>query len=217
MRVRNSRYYLIALAAVFALGPASAAEMPVKAPALFSPVPVSHWTGFYAGVHLGGAWGYFRNDGLNAGPDESSGSVIGGAQLGYNWQSGRLVFGLEGDFSAFDIHADTPAVGSFNERWTSSLRGRLGYAVENYLAYLTGGVAFTHVETALTGGGSGSATIAGPAFGFGIETMFAPHWTGRVEALYMGVPLHTFNILGGPVVGGSHNYTVRAGVNYLFN
>ena len=136
--------------------------MPVKAPALFSPVPVVQWTGFYVGAHVGGAWGYFRNNGLNIGPDESSGGYIAGGQLGYNWQSGRMVLGLEGDISAIDIHASTPAIGSFKENWTSTVRARVGYAVENYLAYLTGGVAFTHVEAAVTDGGSDRPPWQGP-------------------------------------------------------
>jgi outer membrane immunogenic protein len=172
----------------------------------------------YVGVHVGGAWGYFRSNAFNIGPVESSGSFIAGGQLGYNWHiAPRWVIGIEGDISAIDIHATTPAIGSFSEDWTSTLRVRFGYAIENYLAYVTGGLAFTSVEAQVTGGGSGSNTVTGGVVGFGVEAMFTPHWTGRLEALYMNVPTQTFTILGGPVVGGSHNYTVRAGVNYLFN
>lgn len=216
--MRRVRFGLLASVAVVGFASlASAADMPVKAPGYFSPVPAAQWNGFYVGAHLGGAWGYFRGNAINIGPDESSGSYIIGGQLGYNWQSGRMVLGIEGDISAVDIHASTPAIGSFREDWTSTIRARLGYTVENYLAYLTGGVAFTQVEAQVTGGGSASTNLAGATFGVGVEMMFAPHWSGRVEALYMSVPVHSFNVLGGPVVGGSHNYTVRAGVNYLFN
>ena len=124
--------------------------MSVKAPGPFSPVPVANWSGFYVGAHLGATWGYFTNSSLNIGPTNSDGGVSGGGQVGYNIQRGRWVFGVEGDGSVIDITADTPAIGSFTERWTTSLRGRLGYAVENYLAYLTGGVAFTNAKAALT-------------------------------------------------------------------
>ena len=184
---------------------------------MLSPVPAVNWTGFYVGGHLGGAWGYFRNNGTNIGPSDVGGGFAGGGQGGFNYQMGRVVLGVEGDISAIDIHADTATIGDFKEKWTSSIRGRLGYTVEDYLAYLTAGAAFTHVTTSVTGGGSGSATVAGFTGGFGVEKMFTPNWSARVEALYANVPLHTFNITGGPVIGGSHNYIVRVGVNYLFH
>jgi outer membrane immunogenic protein len=203
---------------LFGLGPAAAAELPVKAPGLYSPVPAANWTGFYVGVHAGGAWGYFRRSNLVIGPFGSDGGFIGGGQLGYNWQSGRWVFGVEGDISAIGIDADTATVGDFHENWTSTARVRVGYAIERYLAYLTGGVAFTGVETSLVGTpGSQSATVAGATVGFGVETMLTPNWTARVEALYIDVPKHRFLVGLVPVEAGSNNYTVRAGLNYLFH
>jgi outer membrane immunogenic protein len=76
---------LVALATVCGLGSAIAADLPVKAPSPYSPVPVWNWSGFYLGAHLGGAFGNFRNNSPTfAGPGGSSGSVMGGGQLGYN-------------------------------------------------------------------------------------------------------------------------------------
>src|SRR5271166_3433873 len=100
---------LLASAAVAALAaPAFAADLPVayptKAPAY---VAAYNWTGFYVGVNLGGAWArntntdtFFNAAGVPVGINSSSSTnsgVIGGGQIGYNWQTGNLVFGLEAD------------------------------------------------------------------------------------------------------------------------
>jgi outer membrane immunogenic protein len=89
-------------------GPAMAADLPVKAPLMQAPLAYS-WTGFYVGANIGYGWGNAKS-GLIDLPDTAfvsslpghSGNmngVIGGGQIGYNWQMGNTVFGLEGDFS----------------------------------------------------------------------------------------------------------------------
>ena len=219
MRTGASAFGIVfTLFLALATGRAAAAELSVKAPGPFSPVPVADWSGFYVGGSLGATWGYFRNNNVTIGPNGSDGGFSGGGQAGYNFQRGRWVFGAEGDFSLIDITANTATIGSFTERWTSSVRGRLGYAVENFLPYLTVGVAFTQAKAELTSSGqSASKVVAGVTGGFGVEMMFAPNWSARAEALFTDVPKETFNVVGGPVVGGSYNYTVRGGVNYWFH
>lgn len=216
MRTGTSAFGVVfALLLALAATRVTAAERTVKAPGPFSPVPVADWGGFYVGGNLGATWGYFKNNNLTVGPTGTGGNVSGGGQVGYNFQRGRWVFGAEGDASLIDVRASSNTVGSFKERWTSSLRGRFGYAVENYLAYLTAGVAFTNVKAELTATGtSESRTLAGVIAGFGVEMMIAPNWSARVEALYTDVPKHTFTPAGGTMVGGSDNFTIRAGANY---
>src|SRR3990172_5088830 len=90
-----------ALAMVTIMGAANAADiqrrqaMPAKAPMYMA--PAYNWTGFYIGVNGGGGWG--RSDWSNAGgtaDSNLSGGLVGGT-IGYNYQAGQAVFGLEGD------------------------------------------------------------------------------------------------------------------------
>jgi len=140
---------------VLALGSqAAAADLPVKAgPA---PVPVYDWSGFY----VGGFGGYaFGNQNLNnaLGPAgfanfttnwETLGA-FGGGEIGYNWQSGNIVFGIEADGAGSNIQgrdnfALTDVNGlpmdDFNKlKWVASLRARGGIAVDRLLLFFDGG------------------------------------------------------------------------------
>src|SRR5215208_1805914 len=104
---------LFVLASATALTSASAlaadlGRMPVKASPLDMVAPAANWNGFYIGGHIGGVW---NNDDDGSGPGNgtgpglgngtgpgggNSGSLIGGGQIGFNWQAGGLVFGVEG-------------------------------------------------------------------------------------------------------------------------
>src|SRR5512142_2640175 len=79
---------------------ASAADMPVKAPVPKVVNAPYDWTGLYLGGHVGYLWGRTRveEDGIVTEPNASTNGAIGGVMAGYNWQSGPIVFGLEGDF-----------------------------------------------------------------------------------------------------------------------
>jgi outer membrane immunogenic protein len=150
--------------------------MPARAPVYKAPAAVvaDSWTGFYIGGHVGGAWtdidssvtDVFRTfafpvQNLSA----SDSSVIGGAQIGYNWQfAPNWVLGIEADWSWTDLNpgariSPIPATGggviaggSFvstaaDVNWLASLRGRIGYTWDNrWLAYFTGGVAWADVD-----------------------------------------------------------------------
>jgi outer membrane immunogenic protein len=77
------------------------------------------WTGLYGGVHVGSA---------DAGDD----ALVGGVQLGRNWQSGHMVYGIEGDISLSD---------SDDIDWMGTVRGRLGYLFSpSILGYGTAGL-----------------------------------------------------------------------------
>jgi outer membrane immunogenic protein len=207
------------LAAVAVVGFASvafAADMPVKAAPMVAPVAAFSWTGFYVGAHLGGIGGNFRNDPAIIGPTGTGGSVMGGTQIGYNWQINQFVLGAEADVSWINVPASSPGA-SFKEDWMSTFRLRAGHTMGNYLLYVTGGVALTDLKANVTGGGSATAMQSGFTVGGGLETfLWSLHWTGRVEYLYVDVPKHTFNIVGGPVTGGSSNHIGRVALNYKF-
>jgi outer membrane immunogenic protein len=158
-----------------------------------------------------------------------TGGLIGGT-LGYNWQAGALVFGLEGDYSWADISGSSAICGpafamhSCGTKLESlgTFRGRLGYAIGatgNVLLYATGGLALgdVHAWDALTPA-SGREFRAGWTVGAGVEAAFAPNWTAKLEYLYVDLgKAHLFDII--PTVPETVSFNtniIRAGINYKF-
>ena len=121
----------------FLTTPAAAADLYGKAPA-FAAAPFSgyNWNGAYVGVNLGYQWGKVTNW-----PSTSPNGVMGGVQVGYNWQVGQFVFGAEADLQGSGAE-DTFAAWKFSNPWFGTVRGRAGYAMNNVLAYATGGLAY---------------------------------------------------------------------------
>jgi outer membrane immunogenic protein len=228
-------------AITLATAPASAADMAVKAPPP-APLPVIYdWSGFYIGIN--GGWGSSRNcwDFVTAagaviadGCADRSGGLFGG-QLGYRWQTGGWVFGLEaqGDWAdlsstrvslfdpTFSTRVRTDAIGLFT--------GQIGYAWNAALFYVKGGAAVTNnnFDILTTVGGvnlaSASATRWGAAVGVGFEYGFAPNWSFGVEYdhLFMGDANNSFSVVN-PVVAGALNRIsqdvdmVTLRINYRF-
>jgi outer membrane immunogenic protein len=196
------------------------------------------WTGFYAGLNIGGVWGrsdpnttigcpatgYFCTPalfttngpqiaGLASGSKNSIG-FTGGAQVGYNWQVGNIVYGLEGDFGAFHLQGSTGGTAlystgapgrsfnvgtSYQTDWLATARGRLGWALSNFLLYGTGGLALTELKVSnsfmddivVPGVASGaiesasdSAVRVGWTVGAGAEWALSSHWAIKAEYLY---------------------------------
>jgi outer membrane immunogenic protein len=172
-----------------------------------APLNSFSWAGPYLGGNLGYEWGSVSNN-----PTKPSG-FAGGAQAGYNWQMGSWVFGVEGDIEASAAN-DTFAPWKFSNPWFGTLRGRAGYAISNVLFYGTGGLAFGEL-TGQTFGLSESHTTAGWTAGLGAEVGLAPHWSAKIEYLYVDLSSSQFVT----VTGTQHGYrfgTFRAGVNYHF-
>ena len=216
---------LAALVVVTGAAPALAADQParklIKAPSASD--PAYNWGGWYVGVNAGGNWG--RSDVANtfntgtsaiplpnqpATPTAGSTSLTpngftAGAQLVYNHQVDRWLFGVEADAGFFGARQtrkiDTPfpiTVSSFTTSnavstdWLFTLRPRVGYAVDRTLFYATGGLALTELK--YNGGFSDgliqaeaagfTKTKAGWAAGLGIEHAFTKNWTAKVEYLY---------------------------------
>ena len=157
---------------------------PVMAPVA---VPLAYnWSGFYVGAHGGGAWGNhcFDNLAVDAGCHDGSGWV-GGGQVGFNWQSGQWVFGLEFSGSAvgLDGNHNHPILGRFESDVGGLFlfTGKLGIAWSNVLAYVTGGGAWVHTSHTLTAPLLGSATVDADRWGWtiggGLEFGFAQNWS----------------------------------------
>ena len=205
---------------VLAIAPASAADlqrrpaMPAKAPVYVA--PVYNWTGFYVGINGGGGWG--RSDvsaPFPSGSFDTSGGLVGGT-IGYNWQMNQIVFGVEGDGDWSDIRGSAPCAGTtcqVRNDWLATARGRLGYAFDRFLPYVTGGAAFGNIRTNIAGVGSADESKAGWTVGGGVEYGLSGPWSIKAEYLYVDLGN------GGSVLGSSskfHTNIVRAGLNYRF-
>jgi len=188
------------------------------------PAPLTRvydWTGFYFGANGGGGWGHSFWSGPGIGFGLTGGQV--GGTVGYNKQLGNIVFGVEGDidWSSFDggsNSAGCPVNCSTSDSWISTERGRIGYAFDRFLPYITGGLAVGDIRAAALGVGSGSAVNAGWTLGAGLEYALPGNWSLKAE--YLRVDLGRFNCTGCSAlppdnVSLSEN-VFRAGVNYHF-
>ena len=192
-----------------AAGAAVAADLP-RGPAPYYSAPAMsglyNWSGPYAGLNIGYEWGKVTN---TAG--EPSG-LMGGGQLGYNWQSGQFVFGAETDIQ-FSGANDTFAPWKFANPWFGTLRGRVGYAFNNILVYGTLGLAYGELKGTFLALDE-TRTEVGWAGGVGAEYGFTPNWSAKVEYLYMDLASRSFSITG--TDNGLHANLLRLGVNYHF-
>ena len=232
----------VVCALLCAVDVACAADLPV-APAPYipppAPPPVYNWSGFYIGVN-GGATFANLSETLTivggplaggSGTGTSSGnSVLGGGQVGFNWQVDRAVFGIEGDFDGSALNAkNNPNSGissTIKWPWMATIRGRVGAAFDRVLIYGTAGAAFTDASASITAPGLGtlfnaSQVDSGWTAGAGVENAFAPNWIARAEYLYVDTQLSLSGALVGS--GGTLSYSgplkqniIRVGINYKF-
>lgn len=263
---------LLATVALSAMaGVASAADLPYRrsAPAMmpaFVSVPVFTWSGMYIGVNAG--YG-FAGDGnittsgntavttnnVNAGfraatvKNEPQG-FVGGGQIGYNYQIGSLVLGFETDIQYTDLEKTTnfrsgrgdPSSYRTSMDYLGTVRGRLGYAMDRFMVYATGGLAYGDVNNSAVFSsfapgnqvqfvGRRSGIETGYAVGGGIEyAMPAFNFGGsaatlKVEYLYYDLGTNNVTVRGVLPTNLANSYNsrfsndghiVRAGLNFKF-
>ncbi|HTS39888.1 MAG TPA: outer membrane protein [Xanthobacteraceae bacterium] len=224
--------------------PALASDLPPSAmpTARAAPRPVGYnWNGFYAGGNIGYSWGKWDSTGavVNGSDSPSVNGMIGGLQLGYNWmQINRWLLGLEADIqisgerkstdwvtAAGFTFAGLPVAGTavhnaWKFPWFGTVRGRIGYAPDNWLLYFTGGLAYGQTKSEITTptvSMSDSVTKWGWTIGGGVEAPVAAQWTAKIEYLYIDLGSRTF--FAGttlPVSSNLHDNVIRLGVNYKF-
>ena len=219
------RLCLASIGLVALAGAAAAADLARPQPVPYYPkaavfAPPYSWTGFYVGINGGGGFG--RSNWDSTGSRNISGGLVGGT-VGYNYQFGQVVTGLEGDIDWADISGSTtnacPPGCKTNDTWLATARGRLGYAADRFMPFVTAGAAFGDIHASAPGFASSSATKTGWTAGAGLEAALGANWTAKVEYLY--VDLGSFNC--GLVCGAAATDKVsfnanllRAGVNYKF-
>ncbi|MCA0407119.1 MAG: porin family protein [Proteobacteria bacterium] len=207
---------------------ASAADLGYKKP---SPVPVMakyNWTGLYVGIQ--GGYGFsdgIRHDQTAPAPASSGsfklkGGLVGGT-IGYNYQlANNIVLGAEGDYAWSGVKGSTfvgcAAGCSTNIRSFGTARVRVGYAIDRFMPYITGGLALGDVRGSAGGNLTGSEFRAGWTLGAGLEAAVWNNVTAKVEYLY--ADLGKFNYAppatGFVIKTPAKAHIIRAGLNYRF-
>jgi len=183
------------------------------------------WTGMYVGLQAGYGWGDSRHvdsAGVSTGRFDTDG-FMGGGTLGYNMQSGQIVWGLETDFSFSDVGGGTTVLGagySSGVDWLWTVRGRVGLDMNGWMPYITGGLAVADINAAslvgFPGVASNSDTKAGWTIGGGLEVKMDRNWSFKAEYLY--VDLGQLSVATPtPIKADFENlHIVRGGLNYKF-
>ncbi|MCP3470248.1 outer membrane beta-barrel protein [Bradyrhizobium sp. CCGUVB1N3] len=185
------------LVALSAAAPAVAADLAARPYTKAPPAMVAaiyDWSGFYIGINGGGGSAHTTWDFVGTGTEGShnaTGGTVGG-QIGYRWQTGQWVFGVEGQGNWADFSGDNVSA-LFADRNRSRINsfglitGQVGYAWNNVLVYAKGGAAVVgdkfDVYSTATGAllASTSQTRWGGTVGAGLEVGFAPNWSVGVE------------------------------------
>jgi outer membrane immunogenic protein len=211
------------LAAGLTGGTAAAADLtPRYAPPPRAPLysPLYNWTGFYVGINGGGGWGSSQWDGVDK--FDISGGMIG-ATVGYNWQFSQWVVGVEGDVDWTSIGGSTnvfcPLGCETRNHWLATVRGRLGYAFDRFLPYVTAGLAVGDIEATVPGFPAGSVTSAGWAAGGGIEFGVVSNVSVKAEYLFVDLSDYNCGFNCGLVANGNVSFyanTFRGGLNIRF-
>lgn len=233
----------LALASVAALaltaGAAQAADLRAPAPAPMAeatPVYPTLWSGFYVGAHVGYGWG--QADGDYVDPSIPTGGsyshdvdgMLGGLQIGYNWQYAAWVMGLEGDFSWSGMDGDTstsflaipPSQVSFDTQinWLSTIRARVGWAPDRWMIYATGGIAFADFDVDVNTDGtqaSDGTTKLGWTVGAGVEYALTDAWRLGLEYKYLDFGDETYaTSFGGSTNIDFDTHAVSLKLNYRF-
>ena len=233
---------LLALAIVGA-SPATAADLysPPPAPADEYYAPALRWSGIYAGINAGYSWSHFSDRETSAIPYNTvdlerfrggGGGFTGGIQLGYNYQVGNIVLGIEADINYVDISRSVTSPSGFvtadnGSGYMGTLRPKLGLAMGPWLFYGTGGLAYATIDSKISGNdGFGlNATESGWRTGWvagaGIEYALDRNWSIRTEYLHTDFGRTT---VSGPANDGltyswsehARDNSLRVGVNYRF-
>ena len=242
----------VVLTGVVGLAIAFAGPEPLSSKEIRPMQPACDWSGFYIGVNGGvGSYTGYNTDNNEWEVDPVTQTMtdingIFGGQIGYNFQTGAAVFGIEadGDWTNFSArsHLDNNLWGdTFNRTsemdFMGTVRGRVGLAYQNVMAYVTAGVAFATgdrrtrydedvpAEQEEFANWNSNGFRAGPVAGVGVEYMAGCHWTIRLETLYADFGEDTVHPSSFDTGSSAADYTytfsdkvwvARVGVNYKF-
>ena len=191
---------------------ARAADLPsgTLPPSLLTPTPVATWAGFYAGSVYG--FGFAQVTSRQAASNSVSvNGQTGGGLIGYNWQNGPFVYGLEGDITLHLIRGDMAGVPGLlvpshvDTLYTGRVRARLGYDLGDFLPFIDAGVATNEFYQAdvppLVSGSVRRATgwTAGAGLDWKVALPIFGNTVLRVEYVYEAYPSTPLALYAGPV------------------
>ncbi len=205
---------------------AGAADQPIRP--YYKSVPSSviayyNWTGYYVGLNIG--YGTGSSDWTSPALGISPKGMMFGATLGANWQAGAFVYGLEGDFALSSMKGDVTC-GAFTcetkNSWLGTARGRIGYAFDRLLPYVTAGAAFGDIKASTTNPAftGANSTRFGWTAGAGIEYAFLGNVSAKVEYLFVDLGSFDCGTSCGPATSNQVSFStnvIRFGVNYKFS
>jgi outer membrane autotransporter protein len=219
------------------------APMIAKAPAYKAPPAQAayNWTGFYIGAYLGAEWGntnWTFADGSSIDPHFAG--LLGGGEIGYNYQIGKWVLGVEGDIGATNARGVQPCPSGFfynceiNVDWLSTATARVGYAYwDRLLAYVKAGAAIardraqsvcdtgsrpTIAAVSLDGCPSDgdTKTRVGWTVGWGTEFGLTQNVSVKSEFMYFDLGSDRYNIPAVPVDIQRNGFISTVGLHYRF-
>ncbi|AYD00438.1 outer membrane protein [Neorhizobium sp. NCHU2750] len=197
--------------AISSANAADAVEQVPQAPvAVDEPAPaVGNWQGYYLGATGSYDWGRF------GGGDHKADGAGGGLYTGYNWQSGKIVYGIEGDVAYNgEKHGTSPDLEG-KAGWNGSVRGRIGYDLNPFLIYGTAGVALQDNKLS-DATSSESKTAVGYTVGAGAEAMITNNITARLEYRYTDFGAKDYNLDSGSFSKGYDDNSVKLGIGVKF-
>jgi outer membrane immunogenic protein len=235
IKMKKIWFITASVVALSATAPAFAADL---APRTYTKAPpmmmaAYDWSGFYIGLNGGGGtshncWTFVSS--TSEGCHDATGGTVGG-QIGYRWQTGPVVFGVEAQGNWADLSGSNASLLFATSNQTKIdafglFTGQVGYSFNNVLLYVKGGAAVTddkyNVYT-LPGALLASATETrwGGVVGAGLEYGFSPNWSVGVEYdhMFMGTSTVNFTSAGLPAGADSIKQDVdmfTARINYKF-
>jgi outer membrane immunogenic protein len=231
------KYLLATISALaFMGGGASAADLIPE----FKAAAFHNWSGFYVGVDVGTAWGSNNwDDRFDASFSTSYpvSGVLGGVHGGWNYQTGPLVIGGEGNLAFTNARGSAPVVNEIGENgggsanlasrvnWLATFVGRAGVANASTLYYLVAGFALkSEQHTADVSPGFVSQTVrssrSGYVLGFGAEFAVWQNWSAKLEYNYMDFGKRSFAfpaVEGEPILIDQQMHVVKLGISYSFH
>jgi outer membrane immunogenic protein len=202
---------------------AQAADLPYRksAPSSYDYPPAFTWTGFYVGGTAGAGFGGFDGAGTRYFGSRPAGGAFG-LTAGYNYQSGNLLVGVEGDYAwAHIADSNTPGLNQSSTGVVQNIdtaRVRFGYTMDRALLYVTGGYAGANIRGVLNGPGLAidqTRYANGFALGLGGEYALTPHISAKAEYIYTSLGANSYN-MPNFASSGTNISLLRGGLNYKF-
>jgi len=200
--------------------------------------PTYNWSSFYIGAYLGADWGHTDWNFAGATTDPHFAGLLGGGAIGYDYQTGKWVVGVEGNVGSTNARGTRPCpTGFFHDcetsvNWLSTATARVGYAYwDRLLAYVKGGVVIgqdraviecntdsKHTIVPMSGcpSQSDSKTKAGWTVGWGTEFGLTQNMSVKSEIMYFDLGSDRYNITGTPIDIQRNGFISTIGLNYRF-